>query len=160
MPHPAAMNVTPASALSHGVPCQSHAFSAPFHGNKCHGGPGHKQPSGRPVNTGFTPWSQSPCFLAKLSLLLPQSFWFLDVPVQSHSCIVSSPIETPLNVFILASAEICFVTKIWGHSHSQAEQSSGVTERTCIQAWWSLMLILCFRTLKEMTYQKPNEKHK
>lgn len=99
-------------------------------------------------------------FLAKLSLLLPQSFWFLDVPVQSHSCIVSSPIETPLNVFILASAEICFVTKIWGHSHSQAEQSSGVTERTCIQAWWSLMLILCFRTLKEMTYQKPNEKHK
>lgn len=55
MPHPAGMTVTPASAFFHGVPCQSRAFSAPFHGNKCHGGPGHKQPSGRPVNIGFTP---------------------------------------------------------------------------------------------------------
>ena len=55
MPHPAATTVIPTSAFFLGVPCQSHAFSAPFHGNKCHGGPGHEQPSGRPVNTGLTP---------------------------------------------------------------------------------------------------------
>lgn len=69
----------PASAFFSGVPWQSHAFSAPFHGNKCHGGPGHKQPSGTPVNTGFTPWSHSPFFLAKSSRL-PLSFWFPGAP--------------------------------------------------------------------------------
>lgn len=79
MPHPAAMTVIPTSAFFLGVPCQSHAFSASFHGNKCHGGPGHERPSGRPVNTGLTPSSHSPCFLAKLSLLPSRSFW-IDLP--------------------------------------------------------------------------------
>ena len=112
VPHPAAVTVTPASAFFRGAPCQSHASAAPFHGNKCHGGPGHERPSGRPVNTGFTPWSHSPCFVAKLSLLPPPSFWFPDAPVQSHSCIVRSPIKISLNMFTLPMRRYAFWQKI------------------------------------------------
>lgn len=90
MPHPAGMTVTPTSAFFLGVPCQSQALSAPFHGNKCQGGPRHKQPSGRPCQHWLYALKSQPLFPGKAFSPFFLNIFVVAATVQSHSHFVRS----------------------------------------------------------------------